>query len=193
MALTICLATCWLAPMPHVSGQSPASKSIPEVLTKTIAYYASLTSYADSGTVTVDTGALVDKARFTTYFRRASRDLFFDFQWLTSVTVSTRYTIDMTAQRTVLWMFQGNMQSYQRSTPQPHQVVSPNNQLQALSGISYPTRGAAIMMTSLLYPQARLPSAMTRPHTSAASGARYSPTEATPSVANRDALMLPNW
>ena len=39
----------------------------------------------------------------------------------------------------------------------------------------------------------RLPSAMTSPHTSATSGAKYNPTEAMPSVANSDALMLPSW
>ena len=132
------------------------------MLTKAIAHYATLASYADSGTVTVDTGGTVEKARFTTHFRRASRDLFFDFQPLTSVTVKTKHTIDMRGYRSVLWMFKGLMQTYQVPTPQPLLVIGSDSaaQVRALSGLSHPTRGAAIMIPSLLYSQARLPSAL---------------------------------
>ena len=133
---------------------------MPEALQKAIAYYATLASYADSATVTVDDGGTVEKSRFITYYRRASRDFFFDFQMLSSTTVSTKFTIDLSAHRFVLWMFKGSMQSYQRSAIQPHQVVNPANQVQALSGLAHATRGASILITSLLFSQARLPSAI---------------------------------
>ena len=149
-----------------------ATTSLPPELTRSIAYYATLTSYADSGTVTVDTGALVDKARFTTYFRRASRDLFFDFQSLSSVTVKTGHTIDMRVYRVVVWMFNGGMQTYQTPTPQPLQQVGSNAgaQVRALSGASPATKGAAIMIPSLLYSQARLPSSILQLETATVTG-----------------------
>lgn len=149
-----------------------ATSNLPPELTRSIAYYATLTSYADSGTVTVDTGATVDKARFTTSFRRASRDLFFDFQSLSSVTVKTGHTIDMRGHQVVLWMFRGAMQTYQVPTPQPLQQVGSDAgaQVRALSGISHPTRGAAIIIPSLLYSQARLPSAILQIETAALTG-----------------------
>jgi hypothetical protein len=144
-----------------IAGVQPAARLPPE-LTKAIAYYATLTSYADTGTVTLETGALVDKARFTTYLRRASRDLLFDFQALTSVTVNTGFTIDMRRYHSVLWMIGGSMQTYQAATPQPLQQVGTEGgaQVRALSGLSSPSNGASIMITSLLYPLARLPSAI---------------------------------
>ena len=162
IASALAFAACCGLSIPQLSAQSPAAKSLPEVLTNAIANYATLQSYADSGTVTVDTGAIVDKARFTTYFRRASRDLFFDFQALTSLTVSLKFTIDMRAHRHVLWMFNGAMQTYQTPTPEPLAVVGTDGgaQVRTLSGFSHSTHGAAIMITSLLYSQARLPSAI---------------------------------
>ena len=162
IVVTLTFAACGLLSTPPLTAQAPASKSLPEVLTKAVASYASLTSYADSGTVTVDSGGIVETARFSTHFRRASRDLLFDFQSLTSLTVTTRHSIDMRAYRSVLWMFKGAMQTYQTPTPQPLQAVGADAgaQVRALSGLSHSTRGAAIMITSLLYSQARLPSAI---------------------------------
>src|SRR5918993_1199154 len=155
---------------PVVGAQ--AASTLPPELTRSIAYYATLTSYADSGTVTVDTGGVVDKARFTSYFRRASRDLFFDFQSLSSVTVNTGHSIDMRAYRVVLWMFKGGMQTYQTPTPQPLQQVGSDAgaQVRALSGISHATTGAAIMIPSLLYSQARLPSSILQIETATVAG-----------------------
>ena len=46
-----------------------ATSSLPPELTTSIAYYATLTSYADSGTVTVDTGGIVDKPDPSSYGR----------------------------------------------------------------------------------------------------------------------------
>ena len=170
LAAAIAFAAALWPSAPIVRAQ--ATSSLPPELTKAIAYYATLTSYADSGTVTVDTGATVDKARFTTYFRRASRDLFFDFQSLSSVTVKTGYTIDMRGHRVLLSMFRGAMQTYQVPTPQPLRQIGSDAgaQVRALSGISHPTSGAAIMIPSLLYSQARLPSAILQIEQAAVAG-----------------------
>jgi hypothetical protein len=142
--VAIALAAYCCVATPQLSAQSPPNKSLPDQLARAIASYAALQSYADSGTVTVDTGSMVDKARFTTYFRRASRDLFFEFQSLSSLMVSTKFTIDMRAHRSVLWMFNGTMQAYKTPSVQPLEMVGSDAraQVQMLSGLAYATRGA---------------------------------------------------
>ena len=142
-------------------SQKPPQPALPDVLKNSIAYYATLASYADTGTVSVDTGGTVTEARLTTYFRRPTRDLFFDYQVLSSTTVSTKHKIDMSVYRTVLWMFKGNMQKYDRYSGS-HEIVNPDNggQVRALQGTSHGTSGSSIMIPSLLYAQARLPSAI---------------------------------
>jgi hypothetical protein len=135
------------------------ARALPDVLKNSIAYYSTLTSYSDTGTVRSETAGTVDDSRFATYFRRATRDLYFDFQSLTSVTRSTNYSIDMSAYRTVIWMFKGEMQTYDRRTD-AHEAVNPDGggQVRALQGANYASRGVSILVPSLLYSQARLPS-----------------------------------
>lgn len=143
-----------------VRTEAPFSTQLlPDVLKKTIAYYGTLSSYADTGTLKVETTGTLEEARFATYFRRPTRDLFFDFQALSSTTLSTKFKTDLSAYRTVLWMFKGEMQKYSRYA-QTHEMVNPDNQANALRGTQSGTYGASIMIPSLLYTQARLPSAI---------------------------------
>src|SRR4051794_36941457 len=87
--------------------QAQDRAALPDILKKSIAYYATLSSYADSGTLREELPGIVDEAKFTTYFRRETRDLYLDFQELTSTNPENKFTIDMKAQRTVIWMFKG--------------------------------------------------------------------------------------
>lgn len=150
----------WLlgTPAPARVLAQPAP-GLPDVLAKSIKHYSTLTSYSDTGTVRRETAGTVDDARFTTYFRRSTRDLFFEFQSLTSVTKSTRFSIDMSAYRTVIWMFKGEMQTYDRRTD-AHEAVNPDGggQVRALQNANYASQGASILVPSLLYAQSRLPS-----------------------------------
>lgn len=151
-----------IAVMAMGAGIPPLTASqaaLPEVLTKSMAQYATLTSYADTGTITVDTGGTLEEARFATYFRRPTRDLLFDFQALSSTTVSTKFKIDMSGYRTVVWMFKGEMQTYDQALS-THERITPDAQVSALQGTGHPTHGSSIMITSLLYPEARMPSAI---------------------------------
>ena len=161
-AATVAVAlTCLGTTSVGVRSHGALQPTVPDVLKKSIAHYATLTSYADTGTVTVDTGGTVTDARFTTYFRRPTRDLFFDFQTRASLTVSTKFKIDMSQYRTVVWMFKGEMQKYDRYTGTHERVPADSGaQVRALQGTSYATSGASIMIPSLLYSQARLPSAL---------------------------------
>ena len=133
--------------------------SLPEVLKKAMAYYSTLTSYSDTGTMLEDGGGVGASARFTTYFRRASRDFYFDYQPLWSRSGTLKF--DETTHRTVIWMFKNQMEKFQHP-PHAHEVINPANggQVQALNSANYVTKGTSIMIASLLYSQARLPSTL---------------------------------
>ena len=150
----------WLLGTP-APGSAPAQPApgLPEVLANSIKYYSTLASYADTGTVRRESAGTVDDARFTTYFRRTTRDLLVDFQSLTSLTRSTKFSIDMTSYRTVIWMSKGEMQTYDRRTD-AHEAVNPEGggQVRALQNGNYATQGVSILIPSLLYSQSRLPS-----------------------------------
>jgi outer membrane lipoprotein-sorting protein len=143
-----------------------ARPGLPEVLKKTFAYYATLTSYSDTGTMLDDGGGTGQEARFTTYFRRASRDFYFDYQLLWARSGTYKFydastLADVNKNRTVIWMFKNQMEKYQQ--PQGiHEVVNPDNggQVRGLGSTNHETRGASIMIPSLLYSQARLPSTL---------------------------------
>jgi hypothetical protein len=55
-----------------------------DVLAKTRAAYASLTSYADSGTVLADAGGFTDRSTFRTLFIRDPRYLLIDYRFVAS-------------------------------------------------------------------------------------------------------------
>jgi outer membrane lipoprotein-sorting protein len=155
----VSLASLLLGTTAAASALAQADAGLPDVLAKSIKYYSTLTSYADTGTVRRETAGIVDDARFTTYFRRTTRDLFFDFQSLTSLTRSTRFSIDMTSARTVIWMSKGEMQTYDGRT-QAHEAINPEagGQVRALQNGNYASQGVSILIPSLLYAHSRLPS-----------------------------------
>lgn len=139
--------------------QPPAKPALPDVLRNSISHYATLTSYADTGTIREELPGIVDESKFTTYFRRKSRDLYIDYQDLTSTNPGTKFTIDMSINRTVFWMVNGEMQKYEFKT-KAHDVINPEGggQVRALQNASHATLGMSILVPSLLYSQSRLPS-----------------------------------
>lgn len=147
-----------------------ARTALPEVLKSAVATYAALQSYADTGTIRIEVPGIVDEARITTRFRRATGDLYFEYQGLTSTNPGTKFTIDMRGHRTVVWMAQNEMQKYDFGS-RTHEIVPPGNgQVQALQGLAYPTRGTSILIPSLLYPKAQLPSAILQLESAAVTG-----------------------
>lgn len=155
----ISLAGLLAGPMAPVRALAQSEPVLPDVLAKSIKYYSTLTSYSDTGTVRRESSGTVDDSRFTTHFRRATRDLFFEFQQLTSLTRSTKFSIDMSSYRTVIWMVKGEMQTYDRRT-EAHEAVNPEGggQVRALQNANYASQGVSILIPSLLYSQSRLPS-----------------------------------
>jgi len=136
------------------------NNALPDVLRTAVATYAALESYADTGSVRVEVPGIVDEARFTTRFRRAGGDLYFEYQGLTSTNPGTTFTIDMRQQRTVVWMSGSQMQKFDFAS-RTHELVAPGaGQVRALQGLTHPTHGTSILVPSLLYPKAQLPSAV---------------------------------
>jgi hypothetical protein len=150
------LASLHAAPRP---GQS-ADGALPPALQSAVALYATLASYADTGSIRVEVPGIVDESRFATRFRRATGDLYFEYQGLTSTNPATKFTVDMRGHRTVIWMARSEMQKYDYGS-RTHEIVPPGNgQVRALQGLTHPTRGTSILIPSLLFPKAHLPSAI---------------------------------
>lgn len=134
-----------------------AAPGVPDVLKKSMAYYSTLASYSDTGTMVEDGGGTGREARFTTYFRRASRDFYFDYQPISSRSGAMKF--DDTKSRTVLWMFKNQMEKYQQPQNALEAINAENGgQVRGLQSINYETRGVGIMIPSLLYSQAGLAS-----------------------------------
>lgn len=142
------------------SGTAAAS-ALPATFTSAVARYAALSSYADTGTIRKEAPGLVDESRFTTRFRRASRDLYFEYQALTSTTTGTGFSIDLRMYRLVIWMAAGQMQKYDFYS-KTYEPVAANGggQVRALQSAAHMTSGVSILVPSLLYPQARLASSI---------------------------------
>lgn len=159
LASAVPLAVLVLATAEPAHVRAQAAGSVPDVLKNTIKYYSTLSSYSDTGTVRIETAGTVDDSKFTTYFRRSTRDLFFDFQALTSLTKSTKYSIDLSSYRMVIWMFKGEMQTYDRHSD-AHESINPDGagQVRALQSANYVSHGTSILVPSLIYSQSRLPS-----------------------------------
>ena len=135
-----------------------ARRALPEALTAAMTTYASLASYADAGTIRREVPGIVDESRFTTRFRRASGDLYFEHQGVSSTNPGTTFTVDMRGQRTVVWMWRSEMQKYDFAS-RTHEIVPPGNgHVRTLQGLTQATHGTSILIPSLLYPGAQLPS-----------------------------------
>lgn len=141
------------------SSALQGSAKLPDVLTKTIAYYSTLTSYSDTGSVAQEVPGHLTNAKFVTHFRRATRDLYFDFRTLDYVEVASKRAIDMSRYRTVIWMFKGEMETYSFYF-RAHDIINAEGggQVRAVQGAAHATVGTSMLIPSLLYSQARMPS-----------------------------------
>lgn len=137
----------------------PAAQALPDVMTRSIAAYAALKTYSDSGTVEIETPGLVDRAKFTTRFRRPNGDLYLDYQAIESYYPATKSKVDLNMYRTVIWMLTGHMETYDRSL-QAHNIIDAGGQATALTGATAATNGISMLIPSLLYPQAKMRSTL---------------------------------
>ena len=141
----------------RLAAAGDEARSLPGVLTDAIARYATLASYSDAGTVSEEIAGMVHETTLRTYFRRATRDLYFDYQpQRTRYLKLNGHTTDLRGHRLVVWMFKGRMQTYSYYFKQ-HKVVDAESQAGALKETVAGTGAVSALITSLLYPKAQLP------------------------------------
>lgn len=143
---------------PHTAvadGILGARAQLPDVMAKSVAAYAALSSYADTGTVELEAPGTITRSTFTTRFRRPNGDLYLDYQTTGSYYPDTKITLDLSMYRTVVWMLRGQMETYDHSQ-RTHTIVESGQQAHALLGLGAALNGVSTLVPSLLYPPAKM-------------------------------------
>jgi len=150
------LATLASAGEPTAPAGAPTFDA-EEALARSFAAYAALASYADSGTVEVQSSGFVDRYVFRTYFTRQPRNLFLSFRSVESV-YDNGFKIKVD-QEAVLWMENGHLQTWESKT-QAHETYPEDGgqQVRALNNASYATQGVSVLVPSLIYTKAGMAS-----------------------------------
>ena len=128
-----------------------------DVLGKTRAVYAALTSYADSGTVLDEATGFTDRSTFRTLFTRDPRQLLIEYRAVESVN-KNGYRLPL-SNHLVLWMENGDLQTWS-SKSQAHETYPADGgqQVNALKNAGYFTAGISVLIPSHLYTKSGLPS-----------------------------------
>jgi hypothetical protein len=148
------------APAPHRGGARPAPAFDPEdVLAKTRAAYAALSSYADSGTVLDESSGFTDRSTFRTLFIRDPRYLFIEHRAVASE-YKNGHRLPFN-NRTVLWMENGELQTWSSKT-QAHETYPADGgqQVNALNNAAYGTTGISVLIPSHLYSKSGMASSV---------------------------------
>jgi hypothetical protein len=134
--------------------------SAEDVLTRSLAAYAALQSYADSGGVVGEGAGREDRFAFRTYFTRDPRNLLLNFRFLGNLYLTGNRWVPGD-HRIVIWMEEGEMQSWD-SKAEAHQTYPSGGgrQVKALTGAAYNTVGVSTLIPSLLYSKADIVSAV---------------------------------
>src|SRR5262249_48648427 len=107
-----------------------------DLLAKSMAVYDGLTSYSDSGTATSESVGTLQVGHFRTFLRRPP--LSFYFEWGRRVMISTKRAADslsMPGKQQVLWLVNGDLQTYNRDGSSADHKTYPrgSNQPEALA------------------------------------------------------------
>ena len=137
-----------------VCTESLGAESGNDLLARSMALYPTLASYADTATVVREAPGIVDRWKFRTYFRQPL-DFYFDFQGVTST--SAGVPIDMSGQRIVLWMRNGELESFNQQM-RTHETIprATGNQPAVLQSASAGTAGTSILIPALIFVKANL-------------------------------------
>jgi hypothetical protein len=158
-SLVVCVALLGGAFDRHSLAARTATTA--DLLARSMAAYTSLTSYADTGTVELAQPGVSDTGKFKTYYRRQSSDFYFEFQEMTSG--NKDIAIDMSANRVVLWMINGELEAFNQAF-QTHETYprEGSNQPAVLQGAGAGTYGTSILIPSLIFAAANLPARSVR-------------------------------
>ncbi len=128
-----------------------------DVLAKSRAAYAGLTSYADSGTVLDEATGFTDHSTFRTLFTRAPRQLLIEYRAVESVGKSGhRLPLN---NHLVLWIDNGDLHTWS-SKSQEHETYPADGgaQVNVLKNAGYYTAGISVLIPSHLYTKSGLSS-----------------------------------
>jgi outer membrane lipoprotein-sorting protein len=127
-----------------------------ELLAKSMATYAALTSYADSGTGAFETESTIDRGRFRTYFRKP-RDFYFEWGRREYASKSGGEPLPLPNKQKVWWMVNGELETYDREAASHMSYpAATSNQPAALNGANAGTMQTITLISSLLFPKANL-------------------------------------
>ena len=154
LALGVLVAT---ASAPDTGAARRRAFDAEDVLAKTRAAYATLTSYADSGTVLDEATGFSDRSTFRTLFTREPRQLLIDYRAVESeYKAGNRIPLNT---HVVLWLDNGDLQTWSSKT-QAHETYPADGgqQVNALKNAAYFTAGISVLTPSHLYTKSGLPS-----------------------------------
>ena len=151
------IAVAALTGIADIGATRRADYDASEVLEKTRAAYAALTSYADSGTVLDESTGFTDRSTFRTFFTREPNNLFIEFRG-----VASEYKIGNRVPLTshvVLWMQNGELETWSAAS-QAHETYprAAGQQVNAVKNAGYYTHGISILIPSHLYTNAGMAS-----------------------------------
>ena len=131
-----------------------------DVITKTRAAYAALTSYADSGTVLEETTGFTDRYTFRTAFARTPRNLLIEVRAIASEYKNgNRLPL---SHRVALWLEKDDLHAW-ASRSQSHETypaADAQQQVNAIWNANYSTMGISVLVPSHFYTKAGLASAV---------------------------------
>jgi outer membrane lipoprotein-sorting protein len=147
----------WTATATPATRDAAARRAGEDLLATSIAAYTKLTSYADSGTGTYDSGGTLDVGHFRTYFRKPNN---FYFEWSRRVSIAKNSPPDslpMPGKQRVFWMRNGELETYDKEAGL-HKTypAASSNQPAALAGAKAGTMETITLIPSLLFPKASL-------------------------------------
>lgn len=153
-ALPVALGLLHAAAFAPDSGTAAAFEA-EDVLARTRAAYAALTSYADSGTVLDEAPGFTDRSTFRMLFTREPRQLLIDSRAVES-TYKTGNRLPLNT-HVVLWMENGDLHTWS-SKSQAHETYPADGgqQVNALKNASYYTAGISVLIPSHLYSKSGL-------------------------------------
>ena len=158
VTLPLALGVLLASASPPDSGTSRrAAFDAEDVLAKTRAAYAALTSYADSGTVLDESDGFTDRSSFRTLFNRDPRHLLIDFRAIVSeYKAGNRVPLNS---QVILWMENGDLQTWS-SKSDAHETYPADGgqQVNALKNAGYYTSGISVLIPSHLYSKSGLAS-----------------------------------
>jgi len=142
---------------PPTSGAA-ARNAAEDLLAKSVAAYAALTSYADSGTVIEQYDDTRSVGHIRTYYRRQPKSFY--FEWGRRVYFGTKSASDslpMPRKQLVFWLVNGDLQQFDREGA-THRTypAGTSNQPAALASTKATTMEAITLIPSLLFQKANL-------------------------------------